>query len=191
MKGRAACVPVRHFSERGAAFGKRLAEHGFESSRRSAEHGFTFSKRSAEHGFTLVELMVVIVIIGLLSGAVVLTMADPRGRIADDVDRFAGRTRAARDSAIISGKPVALWISSTAYGFERRENGAWQPIMEGPLAARDWAGETRAQLGSATQVRAVFDSIGRADQTLRVTLERGGSAVTLRMDLDGKVTSGG
>ena len=191
MKGRAACVPARDFSERGAAFGGGAAEQGFESSRRSAEHGFTFSKRSAEHGFTLVELMVVIVIIGLLSGAVVLTMADPRGRIADDVDRFAGRTRAARDSAIISGKPVALWISSTAYGFERREKGAWQPITEGPLATRDWAGETRARLGSATQMRAVFDSIGRADQTLHVTLERGESAVTLRMDLDGKVTSGG
>lgn len=159
--------------------------------RRSAEHGFEPLRRSAEHGFTLVELMVVIVIIGLLSGAVVLTMADPRGRIADDIDRFAGRTRAARDNAIVSGKPVALWVSPTAYGFERREDGAWQAVTDGPLATRDWAGETRARFGSATQVRAVFDSIGRADQTLHFTLERGGSAVTLRMDLDGKVTSGG
>lgn len=170
---------------------RRSSEHGFESLEHSAEHGFASLRRSAEDGFTLVELMVVIVIIGLLSGAVVLTMADPRGRIADDIDRFAGRTRAARDGAIVSGKPVALWVSPTAYGFERREGGAWQPVTEGPLASRNWAGETRARIGSATQVRAVFDSIGRADQTLHFTLERGGNAVTLRMDLDGKVTSGG
>lgn len=157
----------------------------------SAEHGFASSRRSAEHGFTLVELMVVIVIIGLLSGAVVLTMADPRGRIADDIDRFAGRTRAARDSAIISGRPVALWVSPTAYGFERRNGGTWQAVTEGPLATRDWAGETRAEIGSTTQLRAVFDTVGRADQTLHFTLKRGGNAITLRMDLDGRVTSGG
>ncbi|HWJ68543.1 MAG TPA: GspH/FimT family pseudopilin [Sphingobium sp.] len=147
-------------------------------------------RTSSEHGFTLVELMVVIVVIGLLSGAVVLTMADPRGRIADDIDRFAGRAGVARDSAIISGRPVALWVSSTAYGFERRENGAWLAVTDGPLATRNWAGDTQAQLGSATQVRAVFDSVGRADQTLRFALERGGNAIVVRMDLDGKVTSG-
>jgi general secretion pathway protein H len=141
-------------------------------------------------GFTLVELMVVIVIIGLMSGAVMLTMADPGGRIIGDVDRFAGRVRAARDSAIITGRPVALWVSSTAYGFERRAQGEWQAIADGPLAVRDWSGETRADLGSAAQLRVLFDSVGRADQTLRFTLARGESAVVLRMDLDGKVSSG-
>jgi general secretion pathway protein H len=148
------------------------------------------SRRSAEHGFTLVELMVVIVIIGLMSGAVVLTMADPRGRISGDIDRFAGRVRAARNSAIIAGKPIALWVSPTAYGFERRAEGQWQAVTDGPLANRDWAGDTRAKLGSGNQVRVVFDSVGRADQTLDFALQRDGGAVALRMDLDGKVTSG-
>lgn len=168
----------------------RASGQSVGASKRPAEHGFTSLRRSAEHGFTLVELMVVIVIIGLLSGAVVLTMADPRGRIVDDVDRFAGRARAARDSAIISGKAVALWVSPTAYGFERRERGQWQAVTDGPLATRDWAGDTRAQLGSTTQIRTVFDSVGRADQTLRFALARDGRAITLRMDLDGRVTSG-
>lgn len=141
-------------------------------------------------GFTLVELMVVIAIIGLLSGVVVMTMADPRGRLSGDIDRFAGRVRAARDSAIIGGRSMALWVSPTAYGFERRAQGQWSAVTEGPLAAQDWSGDTRAQVGPAGRVRVVFDSVGRADQALKVTLARGEQAVTLRMDLDGKVTSG-
>jgi len=140
-------------------------------------------------GFTLIELMVVLVIIGLISGAVMLTMADPRGRMAGDIDRFAGRVRAARDGAIIAGKPVALWVSPTAFGFERRAAGQWESVSEGPLTSRDWSGGTRAQLGAATQLRTVFDSVGRADQPLRFTLLRDGRQVALRMDLDGKVTS--
>lgn len=160
------------------------------SPRGSAEHGFRFLRHSAEHGFTLIELMVVLVIIGLLSGTVLLTMSDPRGRISGDIDRFAGRVRAARDSAIIAGKPVALWVSPTAFGFERRAQGQWQAVTDGPLASSDWSGGTQAQLASATQLRAVFDTVGRADQPLRFKLLRDGREIALRMDLDGKVTSG-
>jgi len=147
-------------------------------------------RRAGERGFTLVELMVVIVIIGLMSGAVVLTMADPRGRISSDADRFAGRVRAARDAAIVDGRPVALWVSSTAYGFERRAAGQWQAVTEGPLAARDWSGGTRAALGQATQMRVVFDSVGRADQTMRFGLDRDGRTLRVAVDLDGKVVTG-
>jgi len=157
--------------------------------KRPAEQGFIPLSRSAQQGFTLVELMVVIVIIGLMSSAVMLTMADPRGRISSDIDRFAGRAGAARDSAIISGKPVALWVSPTGYGFEKREKGQWLAVTDGPLASHDWTGDTRAKLGSSTQVRVVFDSVGRADQPLSFGLTRDGQAVTLRMDLDGKVTT--
>ncbi|MBB5985410.1 GspH/FimT family pseudopilin [Sphingobium lignivorans] len=145
---------------------------------------------AAQQGFTLVELMVVIVIIGLMSGAVVLTMADPRGRISGDIDRFAGRVRAARDDAVISGRAVALWVSPTAYGFEQRARGQWQPVREGPLASQDWSGGASADLGSAGQARIVFDSVGRADQPLRFVLRRDDQQVTLRMDLDGNVSSG-
>jgi len=152
------------------------------------ENGLSPAVRSP--GFTLVELMVVLAIIGLLSGAVMLTMADPRGRISSDIDRFAGRVLAARNSAIISGRPTALWVSSTAYGFEQRALGQWEPISEGPLASHDWSGGTRAELGPQSRLRVTFDSVGRADQPLRFALSRDGQDVTLRMDLDGKVTTG-
>lgn len=143
--------------------------------------------RARERGFSLVELLVVIVIIGLLSSVVVVTMADPRGRIAGDADRFAGRVRAARDSAIVSGRPMALWVSQTGYGFERRQDGDWQAMSEGPLAATDWSRETQARFDGMSQLRMVFDSVGRADRPLDFTLARDAQHIRVRIDLDGRV----
>jgi general secretion pathway protein H len=144
----------------------------------------------AQRGFSLIELLVVIVIIGLLSTVAVLSMADPRGRISGDADRFAGRVRAARDAAIISGRPVALWVSATGYGFEKRQSGQWEPVSDGPLASASWSGGTNAAFSGVSQLRAVFDSIGRADRALEFRLSRDERGLRVRMDFDGKVTSG-
>ncbi len=148
------------------------------------------SARVGERGFSLIELMVVILIVGLLSTVVVLTMADPRGRISGDADRFAGRVRAARDAAIVSGRPMALWVSQTGYGFERRERGEWQPIGEGPLAATDWSNATTARFEGVSQLRMVFDNVGRADQPLDFSLTRDAQRMRVRVDLDGQVKTG-
>jgi general secretion pathway protein H len=143
-----------------------------------------------QQGFSLIELLVVIVIVGLLSTVVVITMADPRGRITGDADRFAGRVRAARDAAIVSGRPMALWVSQTGYGFDRRDRGEWQPVAEGPLASANWSSATLAQFAGVSQLRLVFDSVGRADQPLDFTLARDKNHVHVRVDLDGKVKTG-
>ena len=140
-----------------------------------------------ERGFSLIELLIVIVIIGLISSVVVVTMSDPRGRITGDADRFAGRVRAARDAAIVSGRPMALWVSQTGYGFQRREQGEWQAVDDGPLAAKSWSSATSARFTGVSQLRQVFDSVGRADQPLDFVLARDTSRVRIRVDLDGQV----
>lgn len=140
-----------------------------------------------ERGFSLVELLIVIVIIGLISSVVIVTMSDPRGRITGDADRFAGRVRAARDAAIVSGRPMALWVSQTGYGFQRREQGEWQAVNDGPLAAKNWSSATSARFNGVSQLRQVFDSVGRADQPLDFVLARDTSQVRVRVDLDGQV----
>lgn len=156
----------------------------------SRERGFASWRRSAQQGFSLIELLVVIVIIGLLSTVVIMTMADPRGRITSDADKFAGRVRAARDSAVVSGRPMALWVSRTGYGFERREDGTWRALSEGPLAAADWSRDAQARFDGVSQLRMVFDSVGRADQALDFTLARDQQHIRVRVDLDGRVKTG-
>lgn len=145
----------------------------------------------AEHGFTLIELLVVIIIIGLLSTVAVMTMADPRGRITGDADRFSGRVRAARDAAIVSGRPVAVWVSATGYGFEKRDKGVWQSIADGPLSSKDWSSGTSARFDGVSQLRVVFDGVGRLDQPLSFRLDRGEQSVRVTMDLDGRVKTRG
>lgn len=171
---------------------RRSAEHGFESSRRSAEHGFTPLRRSAEHGFTLVELMVVLTIIGLASAAVVWTMPDPRGRLADEAARFALRTRAAHDAAIVDGRPVSVWVTSGGYGFDRRLAGGWLPLADKPLRVERWSEGTRASITDRSgRERVTFDSTGMADRPLDVRLVRQDATATIQIDADGSVRVGG
>ncbi len=162
---------------------------GHTASRSGARRSTRLS-RAVVNGFTLIELMVVIVIIGLMSATVVLTMADPRGQVGTDADRFSGRVRAARDSAVINAEPVSLWVSTTGYGFDRWRKGRWEAFTEGPLVATDWSQGTHVAQGANTQTRAIFDTLGRADQSLDFALERDERQIRVRMDLDGKVTTG-
>lgn len=146
--------------------------------------------RRGTSGFTLVELMVVLVILGLMSSAVLLVMPDPRGRLSDDAERFAGRVRAAHDRAVILGRPVALWVSASGYGFEERRQGRWQMLEERPLNPTDWpSGSTAAVRGA--RVRLVFDSIGRADQPIAFRLTREDAGVSVMVGLDGRTRIGG
>lgn len=143
-------------------------------------------------GFTLVELLVVITIVALLSGAVALTLPDPRGRLTEDAARFAARVRAAHDSAIIEARSVSVWVSAQGYGFDRRAGGSWQPISEKPLRVSRWAADIRALIASdEPRERVIFDSTGLANQPLGVRLRRGDDAVTILIGAGGDVTING
>lgn len=148
--------------------------------------------RKRESGFTLIELMIVITIIGLASAAVVWSLPDPRGRLTDEAARFAGRARAAHDLAIVTARPVSVWVSAGGYGFDERQGGAWAPITEKPLRVTRWSEGTRALPGAVdSRDRVTFDSTGFADRPLVVTLERAGETRRVDLGIDGGVKIGG
>lgn len=137
------------------------------------------------NGFTLVELMVVVTIIALAAAAAVWAMPDPQGRVADEAARFATRARAAHDEAIVTARPVSVWVTSGGYGFDARVGGAWQPLGERTLRIERWQEGTRVRLSEAGRVRVTFDPTGLADRPLDLRLERRGAAASVRIEADG------
>lgn len=133
------------------------------------------NKRTA--GFTLVELMVVIVIIGLAASVVVLAWPEPGGGVRSEAVRFAARVKAARDTAILESRTVAVTIGPGGYEVARRREASWQPE-----AHYDWAERTRPE--AAATIR--FDSTGLAEPAI-VILRRGDRHAMVEIGGDGGV----
>lgn len=144
-----------------------------------------------ERGFTLIELMVVITIIGLAAAAVVLAIPDPRGRLVDEADRFAARTQAARDFAIVEGRPVAVRVTARGYAFDRRESGQWLPVDAKGFRSQPWSDGTAALVGRGGTERVAFDATGQPDEPAVVVLQRSGRQMRVSIGANGEVRVGG
>ncbi|MET0251391.1 MAG: GspH/FimT family pseudopilin [Novosphingobium sp.] len=148
------------------------------------------SFRPPANGFSLVELMVVLFIMGLLAATVVLALPPGEASLRRDAERFAARTAAARDQAVIGARPVALVVGSAGYYFEARAGGGWQPLDQAGLVP--WGEGVSASIGAAARgdsqrERLVFDPVGLASGDAAVRLSRGGRAMTVRIARDGTV----
>jgi general secretion pathway protein H len=127
--------------------------------------------------------MIVITIIGLASAVAVMAMPDPRGRLVDEGARFATRVRAAHDAAIITARPVSVWVTPTGYGFDERRGNQWIALADKPLRVAQWGEGTQAIIGERTRV--TFDSTGMADRPLILPLRRERTRVTVTIGADG------
>lgn len=132
-------------------------------------------------GFTLIELMVVLVIIGLAAAAVALMIPEPGGSLAGEAERFAARAKAARDTAILESRAVAVQIGRGGYEVARRREGRWLT-----QAHYDWAGRTVPEIAGAGIASIRFDSTGFAEPA-RVVLRRGPDRAVIDISGDGGV----
>ncbi|MBA3578080.1 MAG: GspH/FimT family pseudopilin [Sphingomonas sp.] len=141
------------------------------------------------NGFTLVELMVVVAVMGLLAGAVVLTLGSPGGGPRESASRFAGRVAAARDQAVLTGQPISAWVSPSGYGFDQLRQGHWERMVERPFDGGNWGEGMEVGMAStgSGRGRVRFDGLGMADQPFELRLSRDGRTAQVRVAANGDV----
>lgn len=88
-----------------------------------ARHARAGRRAALERGFTLIELMVVLVIVGIATAALGLSIrTDPARQLRDDAKRLAESFAAAQGEARGDGRSIAWQADAQGYRFVR---GAW------------------------------------------------------------------
>lgn len=148
-------------------------------------------RRFGERGFTLVELMVVLAIMALAATVVVLTIPGEERTVRSEADRLAARLAAARDIAVIEGRSVSVNFVPSGYGFERRVEGAWQPLPGRPFEQRNWPGGVRFVSGDGqAAARVLFDRVGTTATPQTLVLSGGDVREIVRVSAMGEVSRG-
>ena len=124
-----------------------------------------------EAGFTLVELMIVIAIMGLMTSIVILSLPDGSRDLDQDAQRFAARTAALRDNAILQSRPMAVQITPSGYSFLVRQNGGWDVMEDKPFTSTDWSSDVSAMVGETGSVLISFESTGLPSDQAEVILK--------------------
>ena len=91
------------------------------------------STRDAQAGISLIEVMVVLAIVGVMTGATVVGIGalDRSGRAEAEARRLVDRLQLAADEALVAATPLALTWDARGYRFFgwNREAGAWEAAV--------------------------------------------------------------
>ena len=100
-------------------------------------------------GFTLIEVLLVMAIIGMIAGAVALTLpsASPSERSPQDIAvTLKEQLHYAREHAMVRQQPLGLQVDNDGYRFLRWYDGQWQQLNARGLKAVRWRDTMRWQL---------------------------------------------
>lgn len=100
-------------------------------------------------GFTLVEVLLVMAIIGMIAGAVALTLpsSSPSERSPQDLAvTLKEQLQYAREHAMVRQQPLGLYVDNDGYQFLRWYDGQWQALNARGLKPVRWSDSLRWEL---------------------------------------------
>lgn len=127
--------------------------------------------RQNSAGFTLVELMVVLLIIGLMASIVVFSFPSGSSALEEDAQRFAARTAALRDNAILQSRPMAVQVTPSGYSFLERRKGSWSVIEDKPFVSTNWSSGVSAATGETGPMMISFESTGLPSEPAELVVQ--------------------
>jgi general secretion pathway protein H len=132
-------------------------------------------------------MMVALAILGLLTGAVLITLPDEGPRLSDQAERLAGRLEHAREEALAVNRPVEVTLDAEGYRFRELRRGAWTALDDGPFEPGQWPQGLGVATETADGRSAVrFDTTGAAEPAV-VRLSNRARTVRVVVDAQGEV----
>lgn len=145
----------------------------------------TGAERRRIGGFTLVELLVVVTLMGLVSGAVILALPDRATPLRRDAERFAARLQQARDEAVLTGRTIEVSVSADGYAFAARDADGRHPLAPPAFGPTRWSPTVRLATTAARDML-TFDPLGGATPA-HVVLEAGQRRRAVHIGPNGEV----
>jgi general secretion pathway protein H len=102
-------------------------------------------------GFTLLEVLVVLVLLGIITGFAVISLhvADPEQRLAREAHRLQAVLKLAAEQAVMQSRTLGLNVGDDGYVFLQRDHGGWRPLHDPALRARHVPTDIRLHLSAA------------------------------------------
>jgi general secretion pathway protein H len=126
----------------------------------------------------------------LRSATVILSLPSDASKFRDQADRLAARIAAARDSAVLETRPMAVWLRPSGYGFEVRRGGEWQAASGKTFVQQEWAPGTILTLGAAKEARVIFDVTGLPSSPMDIAMRNENADIHVTISAAGDVSVG-
>jgi general secretion pathway protein H len=135
----------------------------------------------------LTEILVVMVIVGLLTTAVLLAGPVVRLGLADEAERFAARLTRARDEAVMTNHTIEVRVWPKGYEFEIARPGGRTRLNQEPFGLHSWAEDTTVVMSAGDgRTRIAFDATGMASPAT-VDLMRRNARIRVSVDASGAI----